>query len=233
MKDVLIEMGLGEKEVQIYLALVKLGNSSVDGIKKETKIERTNIYKILERLEDKNFVSSLYENKIKKFSPISPEKLLHNLKNTEEKLKDIIPKLNSLSRKPKEELSNIFVYRGKDGFRKLGEEILSNEKEYLVLGEQGRLEEIFPIYSHQFMKKLEINKIKEKVLVEYGKKVVSSKNTMMKVAPKGIKFPSTTVILEKSVVLVIWSELVAILIESKEVASSYRSQFESLWKISK
>ena len=54
MEDVLKKLGLENKEIKVYLALLTLGKSPVEKIKKETKIERTHIYKILERLQDKN-----------------------------------------------------------------------------------------------------------------------------------------------------------------------------------
>ncbi len=233
MEDVLKKIGLENKEIQVYLALLKLGKSPVEKIKKETKIERTHIYKILERLQDKNFVTSVIENKTKQFIPTEPDKLLQDLKRTEDELKSILPKLTSLSLgKPQEEMK-IVVYRGKDGLKKLGEELLLSTKKYLVMGEQGKLQEVLPIYSQQFMKKIEESGIKEKVLAKKGMNVIKSKNTSLRYVPKEFNFPTTTVIFENKVAIVIWSEPSAILIKSEEIAESYISQFKALWKVSK
>jgi sugar-specific transcriptional regulator TrmB len=233
MEEILKKLGLENKEIKVYLALLKLGKCTVEKIKNETRIERTHIYKILERLQDKNFATSLIENRTKHFIATEPDKLLQGLKNTGEELKGIIPQLTALpSIKPKEEIK-ITVYRGKDGLKRLGEELLSTTKEYLVMGEQGRLQEVLPIYSEQFMKKLEEKGVKEKVLAKKGMKVIKSTNTSIRYVSKEFNFPTSTVMYNNNVVIVIWSEPLAIRIESDEVAESYRSQFNALWNISK
>lgn len=232
MEDVLKKLGLENKEIKVYLALLKSRKSPVEKIKKETKIERTHIYKILERLQDKNFVTSVIENKTKQFIPIEPKELLRDMKRTEDELRTIIPQLTALSSKKAKEEIKIVVYRGKEGLKRLGEELLSTTKEYLVMGEQGKLQEILPIYSRQFMKKIEERGIKEKVLAKKGMKVIKSKNTSLRYVPKEFNFPTSTVIFENNVVIVVWSEPLAIIIESEEVAESYKNQFKALWKVS-
>ncbi|MBW3014805.1 hypothetical protein KY330_00115 [Candidatus Woesearchaeota archaeon] len=227
--EVLKKLGLDEKEIKVYLALIKVGRAAVDLIKRETGIERTHIYKILERLEDKNFATSVVENGVKIFTPTSPEKLLYDLKNTERELKMMIPQLVSFGQK---ENVRVSIYRGKEGLKKVAEYALMSADEYLVLGDQGKFQEIMPIFSKQLMKRLEEGGVKEKVLVEHGKKVVKSKNTSLRYVPKGYKFPSTTVVFADNVLIIIWSQPFGILIESKELADSYRAQFNALWKIS-
>ncbi len=233
MEEVLKKLGLESKEIKVYLALLRSGKSSVRKIKNEVKIERTHIYKILERLQDKNYVTSVIENKTKQYIPIGPEKILHDLKNTEDELRNIIPQLNSLSlNKPREE-TKIIVYRGKEGLKRLGEELLSSAKEYLVMGEQGRLQEVLPVYSRQFMKKIENRDIKEKVLAKEGAEIIRSKNTSLRYVPREYNFPVSTVIFGDKVINIIWDEPLAIMIGSKEVAESYKNQFKALWEVSK
>lgn len=233
MKEVLKKLGLENKEIVIYLSLLKLGKSNVNDIKKETNIERTNIYKILERLETKNFVTSIAENKTKKFIPAEPKRLVEEIKRTEKELSNILPQLSALSSgKPKEEIE-IEIYRGKEGMKKIGEELILNTKEYLVMGEQGKLQETLPIHSYQFMKKIEEKKIKEKVLARKGMKIIKSKNTSIRYVPETFNFPTSTIIFNDCIVIVIWSEPLAIKITSKEVAESYRNQFNVLWNLSK
>jgi len=70
-------------KIETYLTLLKLEKSPIEKIKKETKIERTHIYKVLERLQDKNFVTSVIENKTKQFILIDPKKLLQDIKRIE------------------------------------------------------------------------------------------------------------------------------------------------------
>lgn len=230
--DVLKNLGLSEKEQEIYLALLKFGESSVGDLKKHLKIERTAIYKILERLKDKNFVTEINSNKKKIFKPIEPEKILFKIRKDEELLKQAIPELNSLY-KQNLSLTKVSTYSGEDGLKELGELFLTKVKEYFVIGESGLLEKILPIYSSQFMKKIEERKIKEKVLVEYGKKVVESKNSEIRFLPKEMKFPNSTIIFSEGIILVNWEEPKAILIEDKNLSVSYNNIFELLWNTAK
>lgn len=233
MKETLMKLGLGNKEVDVYIALLKLQKTGVEQIKKETKIERTHIYKILERLQDKNFATEIIENKTKKFIPLPPEEILYDLKETEQRFKDILPKLKAITQeKPKEE-TKITVYRRKEGLRKLAEEILSTTKEYLVIGEQGQFQEIFPYFSKQFLKRIQKQGIKERVIAKKGMNVIKAQNTTIKYAPKQYDFLTTTIIYNNNVITIIWSEPVAIKITNKELASSHKNQFEAIWKIAK
>lgn len=226
------KLGLDSKEAEVYLALLKLGKTTVEKIKKETKIERTHIYKILERLTDKNFVTSIIENKTNHFIANSPKDLLIELKRTEKELSLLLPKLEGLS-KSKNEETKVKIYRGKDGMIKLGEELIQNPKDYIVFGEQGKLEEVLPIYSEQFMKKIKEVKIKERVLVREGIKVITSKNSDIRFLPKEFDFPTSIVVFGNLTIIVVWSEPIAISIENNEVSSSYKAYFEILWKIAK
>ena len=226
------KLGLDNKEAIIYLALLKLGKTTVEKIKKETKIERTHIYKILERLIDKNFVTSVIENKTNHFIANNPRDLLAELKRTENELSLLLPKLEGLSKIENDE-TKIKVYRGTEGMIKLGEELMQNPEDYIVFGEQGLLQEILPIYSEQFMKKIENSKIKERVLAKEGIKVINSKNSKIRFLPKQFSFPTSTIIFRNLTIIAIWSEPLLISIENKEVSDSYRAYFEILWKISK
>ena len=52
-KRILERAGLSKGEVEIYLALLKLGASLVSKIAQETGLHRTNIYDTLEKLKEK------------------------------------------------------------------------------------------------------------------------------------------------------------------------------------
>ena len=228
------KLGLEEKEIKIYLALLKLNQSTATKISDETRVERTLCYSIIQKLIDKGLVSYIIENNVKYFKPAPPEKLMQDLKEKEEELKQLLPELINLT-KFKQEKTKAEIYQGKEGMKTVLKDIIKHKKDYLVFGEEGRFQQTLPIYSKQFMKKLEESNIKEKVLVKEGQKnIVKSKNSEFRYISKEFMYPWSTVIYGNKTAIIVWSHpFLTILVENKEVADSYRSYFDLLWNIAK
>ena len=228
------KLGLEEKEIKIYLALLKLNQATATKIGDETRIERTLCYSIIQKLIDKGLVSYIIENNVKYFKPAPPEKLMQDLKEKEEELKQLLPELINLT-KFKQEKTKAEIYQGKEGMKTVLKDIIKEKKNYLVFGEEGRFQETLPIYSKQFMKRLEEANIKEKVLVKEGQKnIVKSKNSEFRYVSKEFLYPSSSVVYGSKTAIIVWSHpFLTILVENKEVADSYRSYFNLLWKIAK
>ena len=66
-KQQLINIGLSNNEVDIYLSLLESGQSLVGEITKKTKINRTHIYDRLQKLINKGLVSYIIKNNRKYF----------------------------------------------------------------------------------------------------------------------------------------------------------------------
>ena len=69
-KKSLEEVGFDNKEIQVYLSLLKIGETSATKISKETKIERTLVYYIIEKLINRGLVSFNLKNNVKAKPPI-------------------------------------------------------------------------------------------------------------------------------------------------------------------
>ena len=96
----LLEIGLTEGEAKVYLALSKLGSSTVGPVVKESGVAYSNIYDILNRLIEKGIVSFIVKSKTRYFQACSPSNLLDYLDKKEKKmheekenLKKILPEL--------------------------------------------------------------------------------------------------------------------------------------------
>ena len=55
--DVLTEIGLSDSEKKVYLALLELGDSTRSDIVNRAKVTGSKVYELLEKLQDKGFVS--------------------------------------------------------------------------------------------------------------------------------------------------------------------------------
>src|SRR3989339_620491 len=71
----LTKLGLTESEVRIYMAMLKIGASTVQDIAKEARLSRTAVYQIMTELEHKGLVSTFYQKKKKLMVAEDPEKL--------------------------------------------------------------------------------------------------------------------------------------------------------------
>ncbi len=125
------------------------------------------------------------------------------------------------------------IYKGKEGIKTILNEILNNSKEYFLFGHL-KFEEILPIYIKQFVKIADKKRIKEKAILEEEIEIIPIKNHEYKHISKQHLFPNATIVYKNKVAIFIWKEPYYItLIENKDVARSYKTHFELLWKIAK
>ena len=88
--------GLKPKEISIYLVCLRSKHGMfVSGISKLTKIKRSTVNLILERLIKKGFISFCVEGNRKCFAAESPDAILHNLQDSVNDFHDIIPILKA------------------------------------------------------------------------------------------------------------------------------------------
>jgi sugar-specific transcriptional regulator TrmB len=115
------EIGLSEKEAQIYLALLQVDNESIQDLAKRTDINRTTVYPVLESLEKKGLVSEIQAGKKTHYEAASPERLETFverqkviLEERSERLKDVIPQIKGIQRE-KGERPIVKYFEGRDG----------------------------------------------------------------------------------------------------------------------
>ena len=64
LKEILMELGLTEGEIKIYLRLLTIGESTASNLGKEAKMERRNAYDIVDKLKKKGLISSIEKDLI-------------------------------------------------------------------------------------------------------------------------------------------------------------------------
>ncbi len=137
------EIGLSEKEAQVYLALLQVDNDSIQDIAKKTGINRTTVYPVLESLEKKGLVSEVQDGKKTNYQAAPPERLETFverqkvvLEERSERLKDIIPQIKGIQREQGER-PIIKFFEGRDGvvsaYEEFYESLDNKEKDgYLI-----------------------------------------------------------------------------------------------------
>lgn len=234
-QKLLQDLGLEEKEAKVYLALLS-GEATATKIAEKTNLDRTLIYQLTNKLIEKGLVSYIIKNNVKYFSAADPRKLMQDMKEKEKLLQKAMPELVGLT-KIKEEETKVEIYRGKEGLRTVLKDILRTKKDYVVFGEEGRVQKAIPIELHRFLKQVEKTNMHERVLVreDFRDKLLKTKeHSFFKYLPKDFLSPATTLVYSDKTVIFIWSlPYYAILTKNKDVADSFRTHFEVLWKIAK
>lgn len=115
------DIGLSEKEAQIYLALLSFDKALIAEISEKAKVKRPTTYVILDSLLKKGLVSESNEGKKTYYMSEQPEKLemfvdrqIHLLEENKKTLDIVIPQLKGLSRGQGEK-PLVQFYEGKEG----------------------------------------------------------------------------------------------------------------------
>ena len=226
-------LGLTKTEERVYIALLKEGSTLASSLIKRLQLHRATVYDVLERLVEKGMAGYVVINKKKHYEANSPEKFLEIINEKKKQLEDAeikaIKVVKELSKIQKQTTSsNVKILSGKEGLKNLMVELLK-VKEFLVLVGEVRFSEYLPIYTKHWAKERVKRKVYARILTNMVLDIKWKYNKYKKL-PKGLSFPSSTLIFGKKIAIVLPEEpLKIIFIESKQSYDSYKSEFELLW----
>ena len=236
-KETLKDIGLTEKEAEIYMILLEIGSSPVNKIYEKTGIQRRNIYDLLNKLIDKGLASYIIDNKKKYFQPKNPENLLKFIDEEKEKLEQKKASLNIDELKKKFQSIKIEqeaeIYRGMEGIKSILLECL-NYREVLFISSTGFAGEKLPYFWPHYNKRRIKKKIMWKLLLNPEAKnapITKSQLAKFKILPKELSSPNVIYIFGNKIANVLWSEPpISFVIKDKRIDESYRNYFNFLWK---
>jgi len=85
-QETLKHLGLTEKEIQIYLAILQHGHIGATQVAKRTQINRTTVYSVLRELIEKKLITEDLASPVAKFVALSPASLELQIKREEAQL---------------------------------------------------------------------------------------------------------------------------------------------------
>ena len=237
LKDVLIKSGLEEKEAKIYLALLDLGVEKVQTIAKKAGVKRPTAYVILEQLYAKNYVTKTYHSKKAFYSAEKPDILLRALTHKEELLREALPlllaRMATSKARPK-----VRIYEGVSGVEQVYDEIYE-DKSVLLFGSLKNLSEEFVGRIDTLKKIIKSKDIHVRDLltedpkdIDFGLASMGRNYEARVVGHEFDLFVDGAIYGDHVAIMSIKKDLFAVVIESKEVADTFRSLFEIAWKMS-
>lgn len=127
---ILKKIGLTEREINVYLALLESGAISIRKIAEASGFNRGTTYNILKDLQKEGLVSFYHKDTKQKFVAEDPEKLLkvlsdrsNEMQKAKEQIAEIMPELKSLQNKEGNKPVTKF-YEGTDGIKFILDDIL-------------------------------------------------------------------------------------------------------------
>lgn len=236
------KLGLTEGEIKVYIALLRLGSSTVGPIIDRAKISSSKVYVILDKLLDKGLVSYILKERTKYFQaapPVALKELVEKkAKEIETVGKDLDKNIEKIERLQKQKLPSegARIYRGYKALKAAWHEAASSIEtngEYLFFsvgyGEDAYLKRFFNKLSTEMKrKKIEIkgiaNNSEKKLYNQFYKKL----GYQMKYTD--IKFPADTTVAGDFVLIFVWDkkEPVVYSLKSHVLAESYKMFFKSL-----
>lgn len=247
---ILQEIGFTESESKVYLALLRMGESSSKGkIIDESKIAPSKIYHILGKLIDKGLVSTITKSNVKYFSASNPSRIKEYIKNKiniikekEKQVDEILPKLGKYYNKIKEKTTaEVFLgWKGMEtAYDSLLDETKRNKEVYILGASEGENKEKTKRFFEKYSAKAKLKKINIKIIfneksrnyVESIEKEINirlNKKFLTKTTPVEIAITKNV-----SAIVILKEEPIIVLIRDKETSESFISYFEELWRIAK
>lgn len=187
MKDFLEKIGFSEKEASIYLYLLKVDNDSVADIAKNTSINRTTVYPVIQQLIQKEFVEEIKEDGKIFYKARTPDRIESFLQEQKIKIeeqsheaKDIIPQLKGAMRQEGQR-PIIEYFEGRDAiFNSSKSFFLGAKKDEVVymIYPRDKVENLFSDKELKILKDLRLNKeVRSRSLYTYEKGDYNPDNT--------------------------------------------------------
>ena len=241
MEEIFRELGFSEREIKVYLALLKLGQTKVGPIATKTRLQHSKIYPTLEKLIDRGLVSFVIKGKTKYFQAHDPKLILNILKEKEQKVIEILPKLQQMKEFSKEQ-QIATVYEGYNAIKSMFDMIVDSldknsyyyvfafKEEYLSLELASRF--LRNIHMRLSEKGIDDRLIAHKsIKKEFKKNYADIKNIKLKFA--NLNLPLGLMIIDNKVINWVWGERpTAVEITSTQIAQLYKKFFLEIWNIS-
>ena len=241
------QLGLGEKEIKVYLAILKTGSLSAQDVAFKTGVKRTTVYLVLEKLRKVGLVGEIIEKNKKLFFAEKPKKLLKiaqqkkkEIEKEEKRIKEILPQLEKILRSKETGLSEeVRHYQGLEGIWNIADDLLKTRKDQfsIVPGKVYDQLGLSRFLSDITKKRRQIGGTKAYLITDHhpqNLKFYREGDTdfrEVRFLPEVENFDSAMVVYGGKVVLIsLQKHYSSILIKNEVIYSLVKFMFDSLWK---
>ena len=239
LKTLLKRLGLSEKEAQVYLASLRLGEATVTQIAHGMKMQRTTVASILDRLRERGLITQKTSKGRRVYWIEDPHVLVEHEQARLHVVEQIAGRLHAqyhqADKKPSAE-----VFDTKEGLRKLitrvvaelrkGDEVLTFESPAANHYQAVLTDEMF----HALAKQKDKKGVQTRSLVPSGQEEsirpgALEHNVQVRVMPPGVLVESSFWMYRNTLVLFSGTHTFAVVISHRHMKESMASLFEMAW----
>lgn len=248
-KNFLIDFGLTDKEIMIYLTLLKTGPNTIMNLARETNIKRSTTHNTVEELIKKGLVSQTNYGERRMVVAEDPKKLEFlmeqkkwEMRKLEDNMPDIVKGIYDLVPKAKENTRvSVKYYQGKEEIKGIYEQTLQADHVYSFVN-MDKYYEIFPDPIGLQQKALKSNQNREvwDIVVDSPK---AREVTQKGYSRYNFKFVSSEIYFSGFDFLIFGDQVamiqldpeepIGIYIESKAIADGLRALHQTMWQLLK
>ncbi|MDR3548534.1 MAG: helix-turn-helix domain-containing protein [Candidatus Pacebacteria bacterium] len=237
--EALAVLGLNDKQIAVYTALLQLGKGSAYSIADKAGIKRPTTYVILGELIDKGLAERVPRARKQSYRPISPEQAFGVAEEKLSLAKEKLPELLAMS-KGADTKVNVLYFEGLKGIKQVMEYKRDEDKGKEILGFYATSKDLpkeLTDYFDEWNSKLGKRRITMRGIVPdheslaYHRELDAKLGRDMKVIPHN-EFSSEVAIdiSERIVRIHDYKNLQGIAIENADIARTMREIFEMVWK---
>jgi sugar-specific transcriptional regulator TrmB len=232
--------GLTDKESDLYLANLSLGEASMTAIAEKAGLKRPTAYKIFESLKEKGLMGSFKMRSGMRFVATKPEILVSNLEKSLTDMKSILPDLHALDANTKAK-PRIQYFHGVEGYKNAIEDSLN--KPNITLRHIGSLSEIHKIKTKDYDLNYYMPKrISKNIFLKslyFGDTATEVRDVEqhkflrdIRYIPDEYQFNSASLIYEDKVIITSSHDnLMTIMITNEDIANAEKKKFDLIWNL--
>jgi sugar-specific transcriptional regulator TrmB len=238
----LTRAGLDEQRSSIYLAVLARYECKAAEIAADLGMSRTAMYDNLSFLEQRGFISKVRKGRVSFFKALQPHELEARFRSQLNQLNDLLPLFSSLA---SSKVAQPSIQRFKDEYaaRHVFEDILAKRpEEYLYISNPV---ETYKMLTRRYItrwiqRRVELNirakGIRTVRLTDPADKIFTEEKKYLRslrYLPEHFSFSATIYLYDNSVGLISsYRENEALIINSRDISSTFRNFFEILWGVS-
>ncbi len=245
LKDILAQAGLNNIDANVYDTLIKYGGLTVVELSTKARLKRTNLYNVLNNLQEKGLVKKVEEGKTTKYFPEAPSNVQTLLEQREERLDlakktfdilidDLDSKYKLVSHKP-----TVIYYEGITGLHKLYKDVLDTASDILLLRStfDARRLDVNKAVRNQITEQVK-RKIHTRVIGPYeldAKDIYKKYDDLRLVEQRfttnyPLNLPAQILIYgNKTSIATIKKDIMITIIDNKEITDTFKILFEFMW----
>ncbi len=240
-EKLLADIGLSDKEVEIYLSLLTLGSAGVSEITQQAGVNRTSGYNILSALVEKGIISVSGKKPKQQYTAEDPMTLVGYLGKVINEREDLLVRTKAMVGElqmihNKENRPRVTFYEGTEGLRNVYENTLTSTETIRGFANVDQMHKGLPGYFPEYYKRRAEANINIRAIlsgnqegIDRAEKDRLEKRKTVFVDPQKYNFVPEIDVYDNKIMIASWKEQLGIIIESEEIADAMKKIYDLAW----